>query len=128
MLCMEISERGFSVNEKWAGTAWAAAPQFDSASRPIGSTKVTRLENGNATVVTAKVFANCDISVFNPSLAVRKTCNKNDVKRYGGSLTMRAESVDLFGETRRTDFVIQSEDLTYGQIVAIAANMKKVDW
>lgn len=59
---------------------------------------------------------------------MRKTCNKNDVKRYEGSLTMRAESVDLFGETRRTDFVIQSKDLTYGQLVVIAANMKKVDW
>lgn len=118
--------KGFSVNEKWSGTAWAAIPQVDPASRPVGNVKIKRLESGRTKVITARVFANCNISVHSPEVAPRKSCIKRDVKRFGGYLTMQAESVNSLGATSKTDLIIQSKALTYDQLVRIATGMQKV--
>ena len=120
-------KRGFSVDQKWSGTAWAAAPQFDSASRPVGTFRVTRIENGRAMKVSAKLFANCDSASRETGTVHRTKCGKLDIKRFGGYLTMKVESENAFGELRGTDLVIQSKGLTFGQLVKIAEGMEKVD-
>lgn len=119
--------QGFSVNEKWSGTAWAATPQFDAASRPVGAAKITLLDSGTATKVIAKVFANCNISIYNAEISERTKCGKKDVKRFGGYLTMTIEAVNSQGDTRKTDIVIESKKLTYDQLVRIATGMEKVN-
>ena len=119
--------QGFSVNEKWSGTAWAATPQFDAASRPVGAVKITRLDRGTATKVIAKVFANCNISIYNAEIPERSKCGKKDVKRFGGYLTVTLEAENSLGAVRKTDLVIESKKLTYDQLVRIATGMEKVN-
>ena len=119
--------QGFSVNEKWSGTAWAATPQLDAASRPVGAVKITRLDKGAATKVVAKVFANCNISIYNAEISERTKCGKKDVKRFGGYLTMSIEAENSLGAVRKTDLIIESKKLTYDQLVRIATGMEKVN-
>lgn len=124
--------KSFSIDEKWADTEWAAEPTTDVASRPVGGTGsagvvTIRLgDPGMKTTVKAKIYANCDVTVYDTGIKDRKTCIKRDVKRYGGTLVMTAKPASTMTEPGRTTVVIDSVGLTYAQLIKIASNLKQV--
>jgi hypothetical protein len=110
--------RNFSINEKWARTMWAAKSQPDPGQRPIGVVTITMGATGDR--VKASVFANCGIHDSGESTSNKKTCSERDVLRTGGYLTMQSKSTG-------TDLVIQSNGLTYRELLRIASGLRAVN-
>lgn len=119
--------RGFSVDQKWSGTAWAATPQFDLASRPVGTFRASRVENGRLVKVDSRFYANCDTSFEETGTVQRKKCGKRDIRRFGGYATLKLLSINSLGGVRGTDIVIQSKGLSFSQLMRIVRGMEKVD-
>ncbi len=119
--------QGFTVDQKWSGTAWAAVPQLDPISRPIGTFDFMRMENGRPVKAEAKLFANCDISSRETGVVQRKKCSQRDVKRFGGHAIMKLMSTNSVGGVRGTDLVIQSKGLSFSQLMRVVRSMEKVN-
>lgn len=119
----------FTISEKYVGTQWANDVIFDIATAEVGKTAVMMGEPGTKIKVTATISANCYVQAYTgnappPSDSFR--CARSDVKKYGGTLVMTAEPSSTMLAPGSTDVIIQSEGITYRQLLRVAANLSQL--
>jgi hypothetical protein len=99
--------KNFNINEKWAKTAWAVKLQPDPSQGRVGAVKIPMGMTGS--MVRAEVFANCG----------DRKCSQRDVMRTGGYLTVKSKLTS-------TDIVIQSNGLTFNELLRVVSGLKPV--
>jgi hypothetical protein len=107
----------FSVMEKYADTKWAARRIADLGQRVVAE-PILKM-NGSKSKVRVRIYANCAIAELDSTVEPKSRCSKADVKSFGGLLVMTAPG--------KTSIIIESERLSYGQLVAIARGLKPLE-
>jgi hypothetical protein len=122
-------DRILMVTEKWANTGWAAEPDYDPSMARVGTVKVKLGDPGTQITVRAVVFANCypQPDEADPRPAPKRyRCEKSDVKKTGGVLIMTARPPSQMTAPGTTSIVMQSNGLTYKELVAAARSLEQV--
>ena len=122
------NKRGFRLMEKWANTGWAADPAPSWQSAPVGTVKIALGPQGTQVTVPATVSADCyqakpDKNYNIPEQPKGFRCSKADVLRFGGTLQMTAKPPSQMTAPGNTTIRIESNGLTYDQLVAIASSL-----
>lgn len=107
----------FSLMEKYASTKWAARRVADKGQRIVTQQTIKMKEGGLK--VRSTIYANCAATDADPALAQKKFCSRADVEMFGGLLVMETP-----GET---SIIIESNGLTFQQLVAIARGLKPLE-
>jgi hypothetical protein len=121
--------RGFQIDEKWAGTGWAAEPALGTGLAKVGSVRLRLGPRGASTLVLAQVFANC---VAQPGGAdpdpvrPRARCSRSDVLTKGGVLTMTARPASQMSAPGDTTIAVASTGLTYRELLSVARSLEQV--
>jgi len=122
------NKRGFRLMEKWANTGWAADPAPSWQTAPVGTVKIALGLQGTQVTVPATVSADCyqakpDKNYNIPEQPKGFRCSKADVLRFGGTLQMTAKPPSQMTAPGNTTIRIESNGLTYDQLVAIASSL-----
>jgi len=122
------NKRGFRLMEKWANTGWAADPAPSWQTAPVGTVKIALGPQGTQVTVPATVSADCyqakpDKNYNIPQQPKGFRCSKADVLRFGGTLQMTAKPPSQMTAPGNTTIRIESNGLTYDQLVAIASSL-----
>ncbi len=122
------NKRGFRLYEKWANTGWAADPAPSWQTARVGTVRITLGPKGTQVTVPATVSANCyrakpDKNFNIPEQPKGFHCSKSDVLRYGGILQMTAKPPSQMTAPGNTTIRIETDGLTYDQLVAIASGL-----
>ncbi len=113
----------FTIAQKSAADQWAARP-VDRAEQGLVETVAVRIgAPGSKRVVRARVFADCRGQ--DPSNSDRRRCDRRDVVRFGGSVELLARTITS-GEPLASDIRIDSQGLTYAQLVRVASGLVPV--
>lgn len=118
-----------TIAEKFAGTQWAADLIFGIDSAKVGTTTIMLGEPGTQIKVTATVYANCYVQALTgdaPPPPASLRCARGDVKKYGGDLVMTAMPSSTMTAPGTTDVVIETEGITYKQLLRIASSLQQV--
>jgi len=118
-----------TIAEKWAQTDWAADPQTDIRRAPVGRVTVSLGDPGTKVDVPAKIYANCYTKALSgdappPPKSLR--CTKADVRKYGGTLEMTARPSSTMGGPSWSTILIDTEGLSYKQLVRVASSLQQV--
>lgn len=123
------AKRSFWIEEKWAGTGWAAEPATSTSTAKVRNVRIRIGPAGTTTTVTARVYADC---FDQPSDASPKPipagfrCTRGDVLRTGGTLVMTARPPSLMTAPGTTSIVIRSTGLTFAELVGVARSLEQV--
>lgn len=122
------NKRGFRLMEKWANTGWAAEPASSWQEAPVGKVRITLGPTGTQTTVPATVSANCyqakpDKNFNIPEQPKGFRCSKADVLRFGGVLEMTAKPSSQMTAPGSTTIRIETDGLSYDQLIAIASGL-----
>jgi hypothetical protein len=123
------NQRGFTILQKYAETAWAADPEPNRAAAPVGTFTVRLGDPDTSIAIRAEVSANCYLpkDLLNPPPPPSNLrCSKADVKRYGATLTMTAKPPSTMTAPGTTDVVIQSRGITFKQLMHIASSLQQI--
>lgn len=125
------NKSGFRIMEKFADSQWAAEPAPSWQEAPVGSGKVriTLGDPGTQITVNATVSANCYQPKFKVNIPEQPKgfqCAQADVKKYGGVLEMTAKPPSTMTAPGNTTIRIESNGLTYQQLLKIAGSLQQV--
>lgn len=125
------NKSGFQISEKYADSEWAAEPAPSWQQAPVGSgkVKISLGEPGTQITVKATVMANCYQPKFKVNIPEQPkgfTCTEADVKKYGGVLQMTAKPPSTMTAPGNTTIYIESNGLTYQQLLKIAGSLQQV--
>jgi len=113
----------FTIAQKGAADRWAARP-VDRAEQGLVETVAVRIgAPGSKRVVRARVFADCRGQ--DSSNSDRRRCDRRDVVRFGGSVELLARTMSS-GKPLASDIRIDSQGLTYAQLVRVASGLVPV--
>lgn len=118
-----------TIVEKWAQTDWAADPETDIRRALVGSATISLGDPGTKVDVPAKIYANCYTKALSgdappPPKSLR--CTKADVRKYGGTLEMTARPSSTMGGPSWSTILIDTEGLSYKQLVRVASSLQQV--
>lgn len=123
------AKRNFWIEEKWAGTGWAAEPVTSTSTAKVRNVRVRLGSPGTSIAVTARVYADC---FEQPADADPKPipagfrCTRGDVLRSGGTLVMTARPPSQMTAPGTTSIVIRSTGLTFAELVSVARSLEQV--
>ena len=121
--------RGFSILQTYDGYAPAVDPSPDRAAALVGTFDVELGDPDTSITVKAQVTANCYLPkdlLNSPPPSPGFRCSKADVKRYGATLTMTAKPPSTMTAPGTTDVVIQSQGISFKQLMRIASNLQQI--
>ena len=125
------NKSGFRIMEKYADSEWAADPAPSWQQAPVGSgqVKIKLGDPGTQISINATVSANCYQPKFKVNIPEQPKgfkCSQADVKKYGGVLEMTAKPPSTMTAPGNTTIRIESNGLTYQQLLTIARNLQQV--
>lgn len=122
-------DRSFTIVEKWAQTDWALDPQTDIRRLPVGTVTIRLGSPGTRIPVKATVYANCYTEALSgnaPAPTKSMRCTRADVAKYGGTIRMTAKPSSTMGDPGTTTLQIDSNGLTYAQLLRLASSLEQV--
>jgi hypothetical protein len=117
------------VEEKWAGTGWAADPVVATTRALVGTVRLPLGQRGMRAVVTARVYAECIAQPANANpkpVPARARCARADVLATGGTIEFTARPASTMTAPGTTNVVMRSTGLTYDQLVRAARSLEQV--
>lgn len=122
-------KRGFTIVETYDGYSSALDAAPDRSAAPVGTFTVRLGDPGTTIPIRVRIDANCwepDYTA-NPTPAPKDfRCRKADVKKYGATLTMIAKPPSTMTAPGTTDIIIQSQGISFRQLMRIASNLKQI--
>jgi hypothetical protein len=123
------ASRGFRIVEKWADTRWPRPPVRSRTLGRVGPDTVVLGPVGATVEVRVMVYANCQTRPF-PLTPERipfdERCNREDVLRFGGLLTMTARPSSDRPAPGATTVLIESTGLAYRDLLTVAGSLEQV--
>jgi len=123
------NKRGFTILQTYDGYTPALDAAPDRSAAPVGTFTVRLGDPGTTIPIRVRVDANCWEPEYtaNPTPAPKDfRCSKADVKKYGATLTMTARPPSTMTAPGTTDIIIQSQGITFRQLLRIASNLKQI--
>ncbi len=112
------------IEEKWAGTGWAAKPAATTSRALVRTVRIAIGSRGARTIVPARVYADCAQRPDGREPRVR--CTTSDVRLYGGTIEFTAKPPSTMSAPGSTTIVIRSTGLRFAELVAVARSVEQV--
>lgn len=110
----------FTISQKVAQTRWAATPVRQETAGLVPSSSIRLKDSADSQIVRVRIFANCRQPA---STAIR--CTTSDVAKFGGTAEVLARTT-VDGDVRNTDIRIDSNGLSYRQLVRVVEGLVPV--
>lgn len=124
------NRRGFDIVQKWANTTWGLGMVQSWQQAPVGTARVLLAPHDpdRPNRVTVRISANCWRPNSNtPSEPPRSfRCSQQDVRKYGGVMTLTARPASTMTDPGNTTIRVSSYGLTYAQLLRIAGGLTQV--
>lgn len=121
--------RGFSILETYDGYSPALDAEPDRSAAPVGTFTVRLGDPDTSIAIRVRVDANCWEPDYtpNPTPAPKDfRCSKADVKKYGATLRMTAKPPSTMTAPGTTDVIIQSQGISFTQLMRIASSLQQI--
>ncbi len=121
--------RQVQVAQKWAATGWSAEPVVSTSRALVGTTRVAIGRRTQKVVVPVRIYADCvpQPAAANPRpVPPRTRCSRADVRRFGGTAELTAQSPTALAGPGATTIVLTSTGLTYAQLLATVRSLQQV--
>lgn len=122
-------KRGFTILETYDGYSSALDAEPNRSAAPVGTFTVRLGDPGTSIPIPVRVDANCwePNDTSNPTPAPKDfRCSKADVKTYGATLTMTAKPSSTMTAPGTTDIIIQSQGISFRQLIRISSNLQQI--
>lgn len=121
--------RGFSILQTYDGYAPALDASPDRSAAPVGRFTIRLGDPDTSIPIRVRIDANCWEPDYTPNPTPPPKgfrCSKADVKKYGATLTMTAKPPSTMTAPGTTDITIQSQGISFKQLMRIASNLQQI--
>ena len=121
--------KGFSILQTYDGYTPALDAAPDRSAAPVGRFTIRLGDPDTSIAIRVRVDANCWEPDYTPNPTPPPKgfrCSKADVKKYGATLTMTAKPPSTMTAPGTTDIIIQSQGISFRQLMRIASNLQQI--